>query len=166
VKRLTTTLVVLVAAIVAAVFAPIASADQPTIVHKTTSQTGVLTNACTFPITVDSTMTETDRFFFDQSGALTMANANVTEQDTFSANGKSLTGLPYSYSIQAYFDSSGNITAVYADGVVERVPLPDGTVFQSAGRVNFAAQGFPTFSITPNAGSEGNLAGFCAALAP
>jgi hypothetical protein len=165
-KRLTAPLVVLTAAVAAAVFAPLAAADQPTIVHKTASQTGVLTNACSFPITVDSTMTETDRFFFDRSGALTMANANVTAQDTFSANGKSLTGLPYTFSIEAYFDSSGNITAVYSDGVIERVPLPDGSVFQSAGRVDFVAQGFPSFCVTPNFGSATNLAAFCAALSP
>jgi hypothetical protein len=164
-KRLTTIVVVLFAAVVAAVFAPLAAANQPTIVHKTTTQTSLLTNACSFPISVGSTMTETDRFFSDQSGTLTMANANSTEQDTFSANGKSLTGLPYTYSIHAYFDSSGNITAIYGDGVTERVPLPDGTVFHSAGRVNFSAEG-SSFSVTPTVGSAVNLDGFCAALAP
>lgn len=163
-KQLTLALVVLVAAVGSAVFAPMASADQPVFMTKTMSQTAPLTNACAFPITVDSTMTESDRFFSDQSGALTMASGIVTEQDSFSANGKSLTGLAYTYSIHAYFDSSGNITNVYTDGVTERVPLPDGSVFQSAGQVNFADQGFPTFSVTPNAGSARNLAGFCAAL--
>jgi hypothetical protein len=164
-KRLTTLLVVLTAVVIAAAFAPLAAAGQPTIVHKTSSQVNVLTNACSFPITVDSAMTETDRFFSDQSGALTMANANVTEQDTFTANGKSLTGVPYTYSIEAYFDSSGNVTAVYADGVIERVPLPDGSVFRSAGRVDFIAQG-SNFSVTPSFGGSTNLAGFCAALSP
>jgi hypothetical protein len=126
----------------------------------------MLTGACSFPITVDFTASETDRFFFDQSGTLTRASANVNEQDTFSANGKSLTGLPYTVNLMAFFDSSGDITQEYADGVQERVPLPDGSVFQSAGRVNFAAQGFPSFTITPDAGSTLNLAGFCAALSP
>jgi hypothetical protein len=97
---------------------------------------------------------------------LTKATANVTEQDSFSANGKQLTGLPYTFNLYALFDSSGNITQLYADGVVERVPLPDGSVFQSAGQVNFGAQGFPDFSVTPDAGTARNLAGFCAALAP
>jgi hypothetical protein len=163
-KRLTTLAVVVGVAVGLAVFAPLASANQPTIVHKTTTATTVMTGTCSFPITVVETMTETDRFFTDQNGVLTMANADVTEQDTFSANGESLTGLPYSFSLHAFFDSSGNITQLYADGVIERVPLPDGSVFQSAGRVDFAAQGFPSFSVIPNVGGEQNLAGFCAAL--
>jgi hypothetical protein len=161
-KALTT---VLVAAAGLAVFAPVAAADQPVFVQKTSSATALLTNACSFPITVDSTMTESDRFFFDQSGVLTKASATSTEQDSFSANGKSLTGVPYTYTIHAYFDSSGNISAIYADGVVERVPLPDGSVFQSAGQVNFLAQD-SSFSVTPDAGGARNLAGFCAALSP
>ena len=164
-KRSTTLFVGLVAVVVLAVFVPTAAANPPVIVQKTSSLTTVLTGACSFPIAVDATMTETDRFFSDQNGVLTRANADVTEQDSFSASGKSLTGLPYSFSLHAVFDSSGNITQLYADGVVERVPLPDGTVFQAAGKVNFGAQGFPDFSVTPDVGSSRNLAGFCAALA-
>jgi len=164
-KRSTALLCGLVAVVVLAAFAPAASANPPVIMQKTSSLTTVLTGACAFPITVDATMTETDRFFSDQNGVLTRANADVTEQDSFGANGKSLTGIPYSFSLHAVFDSSGAITQLYADGVVERVPLPDGSVFQSAGQVNFGAQGFPDFSVTPNAGSSRNLAGFCAALA-
>ena len=165
-KRLTMLLVVLVAAIVAAVVAPMAAADGPVVVHKKSSLTSVLTGACSFPITVDSTMTETDKFFSDDTGTLTSALAHVDEQDSFSANGKSLTGLPYTVNLMAFFDSSGNITQEYAAGVIERVPLPDGSVFQSAGRVNFGAHGFPSFVVTPDAGSARNLAGFCAALSP
>jgi hypothetical protein len=164
-KRSTALLFGLVAVVVLAAFAPTAAANPPVVMQKTSSLTTTLTGACAFPITVDATMTETDRFFSDQNGVLTRANADVTEQDSFSANGKSLTGDPYSFSLHAVFDSSGNITQLYADGVVERVPLPDGSVFQSAGKVNFGAQGFPDFSVTPNVGSSRNLAGFCAALA-
>ena len=163
-KRLTTLLVVLVAAIVTAVFAPMAAADQPEISQKTTSLTTVLTGVCSFPVAVDATMTETDRFFSDHDGVLTRASANVTEQDAFSANGESLTGLPYTFNLEAQFDSSGNITQLHAEGVIERVPLPDGTVFQSDGRVDFVAQGFPDFSVTPTVGNAVNLDGFCAAL--
>jgi hypothetical protein len=164
-KRLTSSLVVFGAAIgLAVVFAPMASADQPVITHKTTSATAVLTDACSFPITVDFTVSETDRFFFDQSGTLIRESALANEQDTFSANGKSLTGLPYTVTLVALFDSSGNITQLHADGVIERVPLPDGSVFQSAGRVDFAAHGFPDFTITSDWGSATNLTGFCAAL--
>jgi hypothetical protein len=165
-KRLTTLLVVLVAVVVTAVFAPMAAADKPVVVHKTSSLTSVLTGACSFPITVDSTMTETDLFFSDDTGTLTRALAHVDEQDTFSANGKSLTGDPYTVNLKAFFDSSGMITQEFANGIIERVPLPDGSVFQSAGRVDFGAHGFPSFVVTSDWGSAQNLDGFCAALSP
>ena len=165
-KRLTTSLVVLGATVGLAAFAPMAAADQPEVVHKTNTGTSVLTGTCSFPITVDFTANETDRFFSDQSGMLIRANAHVTEQDTFSANGKSLNGVPYTFNLKAFFDSSGAITEEFAEGVIERVPLPDGRVFQSVGRVDFAAQGFPSFTVTPDAGTARNLAGFCAALSP
>jgi hypothetical protein len=45
------------------------------------------------------------------------------------------------------------------------VPLPDGGLFISAGRVDIAARGFPTFVLTPDAGGTVNLDKFCAALA-
>jgi hypothetical protein len=111
-------------------------------------------------------MTETDRFFSDDNGLLIRASAHVEEQDSFSANGKSLVGVPYTFNLQAFFDSSGNITEEYADGVIERVPLPDGSVFQSAGRVDFGAEGFPSFAVLPDSGSARNLDGFCTALSP
>lgn len=165
-KRTTMLVVGLVAAIGLAVLAPTAAAGQPVIVHKTSSVTSLLTGACPFAITVDSTMIETDRFFSDQNGVLIRANANVDEQDSFSANGKSLTGAPYTVNLQAFFDSSGNITEEYASGVIEQVPLPDGTVFQSAGRVDFGAHGFPAFVVVSDYGSARNLDGFCTALSP
>lgn len=165
-KRSIMLVVVLVAAASFAVFAPSAAADQPVIVHKTSSVASVLTGACPFSITVDSTMTETDRFFSDQNGVLIRASANVDEQDSFSANGKSLAGDPYTVNLQAFFDSSGNITEEYGNGVIERVQLPDGTVFQSDGRVDFGAHGFPSFVVVSDWGSARNLDGFCAALSP
>src|SRR5215467_12987099 len=165
-KRSTALLVGLLGALALAVFVPTAAADQPVIVHKTSSLTSVLTGACSFSITVDSTMTETDRFFSDQSGVLIRASANVDEQDSFSANGKSLAGDPYTVNLHAFFDSSGNITEEYATGVIERVSLPDGDVFQSAGRVDFGAHGFPAFVVVSDYGSAQNLDGFCAALSP
>ena len=59
----------------------------------------------------------------------------------------------------------GEVTHVYASGLVERVPLPDGTVFLSAGRLDFAAHPGSEFRIVPDVGRSGNVAAFCAALA-
>ena len=59
---------------------------------------------------------------------------HVVEQDVFTANGQTLTGLPFTFNIRVLFED-GEVTHVYASGLVERVPLPDGTVFLSPGRL-------------------------------
>jgi hypothetical protein len=164
-KRLTGFFVVLMAA-VAAVLAPAATAAQPVKFQDTFSFTAVLTDVCPFDVTVDASATATEIDFFDESGALTRVHVHIVEQDTFSANGKSLTGVPFAFNIDVLFDSSGDVTHVFASGLVEKVPLPDGRLFISAGRLDFAAHGFPEFLITPDVGATVNLAGFCAALSP
>jgi len=63
-------------------------------------------------------------------------------------------------------DSSGNITHIYADGVGEKIPLPDGTLFISAGRLDFADHPGVNFTLSPDHGHTGNLAAFIAALSP
>jgi hypothetical protein len=73
-----------------------------------------------------------------QPRAVTRIKDHVVEQDVFSANDETLTGLPFTFNIQVLFED-GEVTHVYASGLVERVPLPDGTVFLSAGRLDFAA---------------------------
>lgn len=166
-KRSTACLVVVFgAAISLAVFAPMAVADAPTITQSALSETNVLTGACSFPITVDSTGSVVLTEFFDDSGVLTRASAHLKEQDTFTANGKSLTGLPYANEVEATFDSSGNITQQYGEGVIEKVLLPDGSFFLSAGRFSFGAGNSTEFTLTPDTGATVNLAGFCAALSP
>jgi hypothetical protein len=165
-KRLAMLLVVVAAAVATTVFAPAAVADQPVMSQYTFSVTNVLTDACSFPITVDSTASVAQTNFYDTSGLLTTVYVHVNEHDTFSANGRSLTGVPFTFNIEALFDISGNITHEYVDGVIEKVPLPDGSFFLTAGRLDFAAHGFPEFLLTPDTGATVNLAGFCAALSP
>jgi hypothetical protein len=165
-KRLTGSLVVFMAVVAAAVFTPTATAVEPVKFQDTFSFTTVLTDVCAFDVTVDASVTFTEIDFFDESGALTRIHLHIVEQDTFSANGKSLTGVPFTFNIDILFDSSGNVTHVFASGLVEKVPLPDGRLFISAGRLDFAAHGFPEFLITPDVGATVNLAGFCAALSP
>jgi hypothetical protein len=140
---------------VMAVFAPAAAAVPPVKSEISFSDTGVLDDVCAFPITVAATGTATEIDFFDDSGALTRSQLNVTEQTTFSANGKSLATVPFTY----------NLSEVFTNGVIARVPLPDGGLFISAGRVDIAARGFPQFVLTPDEGGTVNLDGFCAALA-
>ena len=61
------------------------------------------------------------------------------------------------------FDDAGNLVHVYSTGVVVRMRLPDGTLFNAAGRVDSLNSTGP-FTITPDVGHSGNVAAFCQAL--
>ena len=102
---------------------------------------------------------------YNRAGASPEVATEGVEQDVFSADDQSLTGLPFTFNIQVLFED-GEVTHVYASGLVERVPLPDGTVFLSAGRLDFAAHPGSDFRIVPDVGRSGDVAAFCAALAP
>jgi hypothetical protein len=147
------------------VFASAAAADQPVISPYTFSGTSVLTDACPFPVTVDISSVGTETDFVDSSGAVTRILLHFVEQDTFSANGKTLIGEPYTANAEFLFDSSGNLTHLFGQGVIEKVRLPDGTFFIAAGRVDFVARENPSFVVTPDVGAAVNLEGFCSALA-
>jgi hypothetical protein len=165
-QRLTGFPAVFMVALAAAIVTPLATAAQPDKFDGTFSFTSVLTDVCPFDVTLDASGTFTEIDFFDESGTLTRVHIHTVEQDTFSANGKSLTGLPFAFNVDILFDSSGDVTHLFANGLVEKVPLPDGRLFISSGRLDFAAHGFPDFLITPDVGATVNLAGFCAALSP
>lgn len=147
------------------VLAQPAAAIEPTRVPFEDTVTTVVEDICSFPITITATLVGTETTLYDQSGAVTRIQVNVLEQDVFSANGTSLTSLPYRYNIQVLFED-GAQTHVYASGIVAKVPLPDGTVFLSAGRLDFAAHPESEFRIVPDVGRSGDVAAFCAALAP
>jgi hypothetical protein len=150
----------------AAVLAPAASAAKPTKSEITFVDISPLTGVCPFEVTVQSTVNLTLLQFFDQSGALRRWNGHVVEQNTFAANGKSLTSLSHTFEFEVLFDSSGAITQFFENGVLARVVLPDGSVFLAAGRVDFVPHGSPPFLFTPDWGTSGNVAAFCAALSP
>ena len=158
--------VLAVVALSAAVFVSAAAGAEPTKFDLPTATfTSTLTGVCAFPVSVSITQSGTETDFVDQSGAFTMIHIHTVEQDVFSANDKTLTGLLYTFNVDVLFDSSGNVTHVYASGVVSRVPLPDGTVFFTAGRLDFVLHPDVDFLIQPDRGAQGDVAGFCAALA-
>ena len=166
-KRKLSLLLVIVLPIFAAVAASRAAADAPTIVSRQFDNTSVVTDICAFPVTARFVGTFRSMRFFDENGTPTMWVGQTTEQDTFSANGKTLTGVPYKYETRILFDSSGNVTHNSSSGIVERVPLPDGrTVFLSAGRIDFMDHPDAQLVISADNGNPGDVAAFCAALAP
>jgi len=153
------------AVLAAAVFAQTAAAVEPIREDASFSDTVVLADVCSFPVTAEFTVTGTQTTFFDENGNITRIKFHSVEQDVFSANGKTLVGLPFTYNVQVLFDpDSGEVTHVFASGLVSRVPLPGGDIFLTAGRLDFAAHPGASFLIQPDVGVQGNLEGFCAAL--
>ena len=140
-------------------------ADKPTKSEFTFTGSDTFSGVCGFSVDFSATLNVTETVFFNASGALTRMRWHVAQQDTFIANGKTLVGLPYTYNVEWLPDSSGILTPVVATGVIEKVPLPDGSLFITAGLVIYAAHpGVWIFSA--DKGNPGNVAGFCAALAP
>jgi hypothetical protein len=107
--------------------------------------------------------------FYDQSGRFVGRNLHATQQNTYSANGKTLVGDWFTYEqiFKFGYDSSGSryLISNVGTGQAENVSLPGGSVFHSAGRIDYL-----TFNndwiIVVNSGLSGNVGGFCAALAP
>jgi hypothetical protein len=155
-----------IVAVTAAIFASPVAADKPTKSEYQWNPSSVLTDVCSFPVSVDSKISVTEIAYYNASGALTRIYDHMVEQDTFTANGKTLVGIPFPFNIEILFDNSGNLTHYYADGVVEKIPLPDGSLFVSAGRIDWVNHTEATFLLSPDKGNPGNVAGFCAALAP
>jgi hypothetical protein len=159
------TIVLIAAVVTAGVLAASAIAAPPTITRGGEfTTTATLTGVCSFPVDVTSSVKFTEIDFFDANGNLTQVFVHLIEQDVFSANGKTLTGEPFTFNLEFLFDAEGNVTHVYASGVVERIILPGGDLFLSAGRADFAAHPGESFLISPDVGAKGNIAGFCAAL--
>jgi hypothetical protein len=144
-----------------------AAAAAPTREPVNISTTVVLTGVCAFPVNIAVTFNGTQTTFTDQSGNTTRVEIHAVEQDVFTANGKTLVGLPYTANAHEVFDpQSGEVTQYHVSGVISRVPLPGGDVFLSAGRIDFLAHPDAPFFLQPDVGAQGNIAGFCAALAP
>jgi hypothetical protein len=159
--------VVFLVAAGAVIFALSAVADRPTrIPFEGLTFSSVITDVCAFPINIDSTISGTEIDYVDQSGALTRVFIHEVEQDTFTANGQTLVGTPFTFNIEELFDSNGNVTHIFASGLFETIPLPDGSLFISAGRADFTQHPGVAFLLSPDMGNPGNLAGFCAALSP
>jgi hypothetical protein len=124
------------------------------------TSTVVVTDLCAFPVTEQSTVNGTLTIFTVANR--TQAAFRGTEQDVLSANGVSLMGLPYHADVTAPVESDGSFGLLTTHGVQQKVLLPDGSFFISAGR-GVAADGGVV--IIPQRGGSVNLDRLCAALA-
>jgi hypothetical protein len=163
-RRLTAVFLVTVGAVI---FALSAVADRPTRTpFEGVTFSSVLTDVCAFPVNVNSTLSGFEIDYVDQSGALTSIFVHQVEQDTFTANGRTLVGDPFTSEFHLLFDSGGSVIHSYGTGLFETIRLPDGSLFISAGRADFTQHPGVGFLLSPDMGNPGNLAGFCAALSP
>lgn len=126
----------------------------------------VLSGVCPFDVNVQSVVSGFEIDYFDGAGNIVRAQIHQVEQDTFTANGKTLTGIPFTFNLDIRLDSTGDVTSAVATGLVEKIVLPDGSLFVSAGWVDFADHPGVGFILSPDRGNPGNVAGFCAALSP
>ena len=123
-----------------------------------------LEDVCSQTIIIAPAISGTQRTHFDQNGNVTMLSQHVVEQDTFIANGVTLVGDPFTYNFQVLFDSSGSVTHVYNSGLIEKIRLPDGSLFFiTAGRLDWIETD-AVFRLWPDVGTRENRAKFCAAF--
>jgi len=152
------------AAVVVIVARP-AAAAAPTVEHVGPIQwSGVTVDAgvlCNFPIEWSGTQEYTRTTFYENDGTtVSMRITQGVEQDSFSANGRSLVGDPYHFTFRSLFENGVRV-ALYEYGNVERVHLPDGGgVFVAAGETFVTSQ--DVFSV--DFGTNGDRAAFCSAL--
>jgi hypothetical protein len=123
-------------------------------------------NVCSFTIHVESFYSVSETVFFDNNGVLTKIQRHVNGQDTFSANGKTIVALPYSFNVRLGFDSAGNVIQYDISGIHEKIRLPDGSLFITAGWTDGMLHPGEDFVMIPDKGNQGKVADFCAALAP
>jgi hypothetical protein len=147
------------------VFPVSAAATEPTISHSTVAANFTVSGVCAFGFTIKSTLEETEIDYFDASGTLTRIYFHVTEQDTYIGPRATFTSVPYTFNVELRFDSSGTLTGYVIDGVVLRIPLPNGSLFVAAGRINGLLHPGTLFFFSPDFGRSGNLDALCSALA-
>jgi hypothetical protein len=160
-KRLSGALLAVLAMVVVA--APAAQAAKPTMSQFEFTNSTSVTDICPTPFHLEVHALVKETVFTNASGDVTRIIDRATEHDTFSGHGTTIRTASYHYTIHVLFDDAGNLVHAYATGTVVRMRLPDGTLFNAAGRVDVANSSGP-FTITPDVGHSGNLAAFCDAL--
>jgi hypothetical protein len=142
-----------------------AQADGPIQTQLDQTTTTTVDDLCPFTVRIDGVQVGTLLDFTDASGAGRLI-FHGTETDTFTGpSGIELRGLPYSGTIHATVDASGNFAHLVGTGVTVRVPLHNGSTFFAAGRTDFLMHPDDEFIAVPDAGTSRNLAEFCRELA-
>ncbi len=141
--------------------APAALAVRP--VHEVEPQSGtvVVHDICDFPVTVEYMQVGNGVFRFDGQGNLIGAEAEIREQDTFTAV-HTLVSEPYTFHVSLKLDAGGDPVMPTYSGILLKVRLPDGSMFIAAGSLPFPEAEFVILS--PAHGHSPDIDAFCAAL--
>jgi hypothetical protein len=133
-------------------FAPTATASgQERIPFSEDLAPEVVNDICSFPVTVSGHIDAV-------ANVLNQHNVvHFTEQDVFSANGHTLTGLPYTY------NAWSSTTRFSSSGVVERIRLENGHLFLAAGRIDLTLP-HGDWILVADFGSSPDIGEFCAEL--
>lgn len=117
---------------------------------------------CDFPVTVRAHTWGWYEFWADGDVWL-MEEDHYWEQDTIAGPGGSLTSEPYRLNTSARFGPEpGSITKAVSTGGIGRFILPDGSVFWSAGRIDWLTH--TTAVYVPDQGRHSDTSGLCAAI--
>ena len=159
----TTVCALAVFALLAVVGASAASANAPVITHyPNTTLSNPDMGICASPVALTWTLSNwSSTEFFDRNGNPTSTHWKFFEQDTFTGPQLTLTGDKYSLEVVWTYDSDGEVTHVYGDGVLEKLALPGGHGFWiSVGRGDFVS----SLPLEPEVGHTPDIAALCAAL--
>lgn len=85
------------------------------------------------PFTMHLTVHNENDAATHQQGGGTVEIVHAVETDTLTANGKTVYGLPYHYTVRYTFDAAGNLVDETGTGEIWRFQLPDGSIWSAGG---------------------------------
>src|SRR5262245_52806063 len=141
---------------------------------------GTVEGICDFPIHFENHghLRET---FIDSPKVKVLTSMHRGFFNKYEANGKVLQGLKTSFMLQGTFDENYELIDFNSAGQLEKIPLPDGTLFISSGLLSLEPNFFPNpgtgtflcsdgsqvvaqYWIVVGAGASGDVSAFCDAL--
>jgi hypothetical protein len=142
--------------------APLGQATPPLVEEFDVTFSGPVEGICSFPVQLDVVSHRRRMTFFNKDGIQTHQLVHGTEQDTLSANGVTLVGLPYTFDIRREYDVTGALLTQQLTGTQALFPLPDGTTFRASGQATVGPDA--GFILAVDHGRSDDPAALCAAL--
>ena len=120
----------------------------------------VVHDLCAFPVTITAHVVGAQTQV--ETGQGSIVRVHLNETDVYTANGNTVGGT-YTFEIQVTMDQDGNTVGGFQTGVIVRIPLPNGVVFQVSGRAD-SLNAIGDYISAPTHGVTKNLDALCAYL--